>query len=740
MKNEAVIINGSYLFEDKILLNYPCEIHFTRMGETDYVNISHYDNFDINIKFKTKDSLKVFVNSNEPNTSLNKDKPETVIANAHKYDLVLTTDDSILEKCNNAVFFPYGTTWLNKNKNNHRDSLGTFNEEILNQVSDKVFNISFLTTGLVGSNGYSIRSDVWNNRNLINQETVFYSSTRIKTTDRVSSYVFSDTLHDGTLPNDDKINIFKSKFSISIENSKEKSYFTEKLIDCFLTKTVPIYWGCPNIEEFFDTRGMIIFNSFEEFLEKVNNLKESTYDEMKPYIESNYIAAQKYAESYSLRIQNAISEYVDKNNKENNNQIVWTIGILTLPQRKSKLNNLLNVITQNTPFTSAKNIEIIVNLDSGLKSVGAKRNEILDSAKGKYISFIDDDDLVSQNYILDILIKLKTNLYDGIGFYGLYYVSGVETMVFNHANSNNGNYKENDIQYRPLNHLNPVRTEIARKIRFPEKNYGEDSDYSDKLLESKLIKNEYVFENIMYHYLFDPNSTETQSNKPKIHSEGNAYDVISRDIENNFHNYILKSSDQIKTIVIVGGYHCWEARHYLTKYPNSTIHIFEPVEEYYNILEMSYGNEPRCKLYNLAISNQTGYIDFYRTSSPGSDSMYPVIQDNNSGYDFKSIDKIIVKSDKLSNIITEEIDLLSVDVQGAEHEVLMGTDLDKVNCIFAEIQMSENKQNAVYDGQCFSEDLENILNLKFKLHSLGLDNVLKNGTGNSFWINKRVSK
>ena len=41
-------------------------------------------------------------------------------------------------------------------------------------------------------------------------------------------------------------------FSIVIENSKIDYYFTEKLIDCFSTGTIPIYYGCPSIGNFFD--------------------------------------------------------------------------------------------------------------------------------------------------------------------------------------------------------------------------------------------------------------------------------------------------------------------------------------------------------------------------------------------------------------------------------------------------------------------------------------------------------
>eukprot|EP00620_Florenciella_sp_RCC1587_P021099 CAMPEP_0182561832 /NCGR_PEP_ID=MMETSP1324-20130603/4262_1 /TAXON_ID=236786 /ORGANISM="Florenciella sp., Strain RCC1587" /LENGTH=60 /DNA_ID=CAMNT_0024774579 /DNA_START=220 /DNA_END=399 /DNA_ORIENTATION=+ len=49
-------------------------------------------------------------------------------------------------------------------------------------------------------------------------------------------------------------------FHIAIENVKSNGYFTEKLLDCFLTRTVPLYWGCPNIGEYFEVEGMIIID------------------------------------------------------------------------------------------------------------------------------------------------------------------------------------------------------------------------------------------------------------------------------------------------------------------------------------------------------------------------------------------------------------------------------------------------------------------------------------------------
>ena len=46
-------------------------------------------------------------------------------------------------------------------------------------------------------------------------------------------------------------------FSIAIENGQYETYFTEKLLDCFATGTIPIYLGAPDIGEHFNKDGII---------------------------------------------------------------------------------------------------------------------------------------------------------------------------------------------------------------------------------------------------------------------------------------------------------------------------------------------------------------------------------------------------------------------------------------------------------------------------------------------------
>tara|TARA_B110000285_G_C14948080_1_gene525352 strand:- start:27 stop:869 length:843 start_codon:yes stop_codon:yes gene_type:complete len=76
-------------------------------------------------------------------------------------------------------------------------------------------------------------------------------------------------------------------FSITIENGYFKNGYTEKIIDCFLTGTVPIYYGCPNVADFYNPKGILQFNSLEELLYIVNNISESQYNDMLPYIKEN---------------------------------------------------------------------------------------------------------------------------------------------------------------------------------------------------------------------------------------------------------------------------------------------------------------------------------------------------------------------------------------------------------------------------------------------------------------------
>jgi glycosyltransferase involved in cell wall biosynthesis len=84
-------------------------------------------------------------------------------------------------------------------------------------------------------------------------------------------------------------------FSVAIENSPaDDNGFSEKIIDCFLTGTIPIYHGCSYIHEFFDIRGILMFDTEEELKDIIDNLSEEKYYSMLKYAENNYKKCFEY--------------------------------------------------------------------------------------------------------------------------------------------------------------------------------------------------------------------------------------------------------------------------------------------------------------------------------------------------------------------------------------------------------------------------------------------------------------
>lgn len=71
------------------------------------------------------------------------------------------------------------------------------------------------------------------------------------------------------------------EFSICIENCREKGYMSEKLYDCFMCDTVPIYFGSPNVLNIFDNKSLIQINNLEECISTINkiNNKEIKYSD-----------------------------------------------------------------------------------------------------------------------------------------------------------------------------------------------------------------------------------------------------------------------------------------------------------------------------------------------------------------------------------------------------------------------------------------------------------------------------
>jgi glycosyltransferase involved in cell wall biosynthesis len=104
--------------------------------------------------------------------------------------------------------------------------------------------------------------------------------------------------------------------------------------------------------------------------------------------------------------------------------MIISILIRSLYNREAMLNSLLsNLYTQIVKGNYYFNVEVLVNRDNKEITSGAKANELLLAASGKYIVFIDDDDEVADNYIELMLNAMKTDA-DCIGTQGTYTING----------------------------------------------------------------------------------------------------------------------------------------------------------------------------------------------------------------------------------------------------------------------------------------------------------------------------
>lgn len=223
-------------------------------------------------EYKNSD-YRVLISGCEPPEIFNEHYTEQqVIVNHQKFDLILTSHTQVLEKCSNAVLFPFGSSWIS--------SLPT------DYVKQPI--LSFLCGAKQFLTGHQLRHQIFQI-----QDQIQGSLTK--------QFLYSH-------PGDRKSEwLYPAMFTIVVENSQHENYFTEKIVDCLLAKSIPIYWGCTNIDKYFDMRGVIKFNTLEELVAKCNAITPAIYESRKEFIEKNYQTALYY-KNFHKRVSDEISK------------------------------------------------------------------------------------------------------------------------------------------------------------------------------------------------------------------------------------------------------------------------------------------------------------------------------------------------------------------------------------------------------------------------------------------------
>lgn len=210
------------------------------------------------------------------------------------YTHLLTFHDEILTTNPKARLFHCTNTWV-KGYN----------------PPEKYVSVSLVVGGKnnPAMEGYGLRHEIWRNANRITIPKAFYLSGNAITSHGFVHWPEADYYENSLILGASKEPLFDSGFHIAIENTSIKNYFTEKLIDCFQTKTVPIYYGCKNIGDYFNIAGILVVNGVEEMVAVCNTLTPEMYNDMLPAMEDNYNRSMAWTD-HDLQIKNAIIKLI----------------------------------------------------------------------------------------------------------------------------------------------------------------------------------------------------------------------------------------------------------------------------------------------------------------------------------------------------------------------------------------------------------------------------------------------
>lgn len=97
-------------------------------------------------------------------------------------------------------------------------------------------------------------------------------------------------------------------FSIVTETCREDNLFTEWLLDCFALGTIPVYWGAPNIHEFFERKGILQFDTLDRLEKVLGRLSLGLWTEGLSAAYLNLIKMQDYAVTEDWLYENVLRE------------------------------------------------------------------------------------------------------------------------------------------------------------------------------------------------------------------------------------------------------------------------------------------------------------------------------------------------------------------------------------------------------------------------------------------------
>ena len=176
-----------------------------------------------------------------------------------------------------------------------------------------------------------------------------------------------------------------------------------------------------------------------------------------------------------------------------NKKISLSILICSLKEREQIfLKRLLSVLD---PQIKNKSVEILIFSDNGELPIGSKRNQAMEAARGEYICFVDDDDLVSETYV-DCILKKIPEKRDVIVFDALISFDGTGHKLVKYGKE----FPYSETRYSFYRHPNHLMVHKKSNIKefFLDVRTGEDDEWAKRRLSS--IKTQSRINETLYFY------------------------------------------------------------------------------------------------------------------------------------------------------------------------------------------------------------------------------------------------
>lgn len=182
----------------------------------------------------------------------------------------------------------------------------------------------------------------------------------------------------------------------------------------------------------------------------------------------------------------------------------WSILIATVGERADRFQRLLDALMPQVRKHQGR-IEVVAYWNNFERPLGEIRQALVEDAKGEYISFIDDDDMVPEYYCDKVMDALKLDV-DYVGWQMQLFNNGERAKPTYHSLSY-PTWSEDELgYYRNISHLNPIKKSLALKESFiVQPGLPEDFSWAHRMTEH--VCTESYINQEMYFYLHSPDDS-----------------------------------------------------------------------------------------------------------------------------------------------------------------------------------------------------------------------------------------